>query len=243
MNQEKITKGIVLRAIDWREKDKILTIYSLDYGKISVKLRGARNPKSNLKFATFPLSYAEFTLTGKDEILLCNSASEVASFFAISSEYDRFSYASAVLEILDSITIDNVRDNRLFYITINALFCMCDFSLPIELIFSKFLISIFSTMGILFNLKSCQVCKNNFANGARLNLDTGEVVCLSCSATQYSILINPVVLAEIKLLSAFTFQDLGKLKLNNLDKILHILSKNLKFRLGKTLKSINLDKK
>ena len=232
----------MLRATDWGEKDKILTIYSLDYGKISIKLRGARSPKSNLKFATFPLAYAEFTLTGTGEILLCSNASEVASFFTLSSDYLRLSYASAVLEILDSITIDDLRDNRLFYITINTLFCMCDFTLPIELVFCKFLLNIFAFLGVMADLNSCKLCNKRFSNGARLNLDTGEIVCLTCPATTYSILISPVVLTEIKLLNSFSYQDLHKLKLNYLDKILHILCKNIKFRLGKTLKSIKLDK-
>lgn len=241
-NQEKITKGIVLRAIDWGEKDKILTVYSLDYGKISIKLRGARNPKSHLKFASFPLAYAEFSLSGRGEILQCTSASEVASFFALSSDYERLSFASAVLEIVDSITIDNVRDNRIFYNAVDTLFHMCEFAIPMELVFCKFLLSILNCMGLMADLRGCKQCGQNFNQGARLNLDTGEIVCLSCPATQYSLLISPVVLSEIKLLNVFGYQDLHKLKINNLDKILHILNKNIKFRLGKTLKSIKLEK-
>ena len=42
-------KGIVLRARDYKESDKILTLLTFEKGKISVKARGAKKAKSKLK--------------------------------------------------------------------------------------------------------------------------------------------------------------------------------------------------
>jgi len=238
MSQEKITKGIVLRAIDWGEKDKILTVFTLDYGKISIKLRGVRSPRSQLKFASFPLAYVEFSFVSRGEILVCNNASEVASFFALSSDYERLHFASAVLEVLDSVTIDNIKDSRLFYTAVNSLFYMCDFSLSIKLVFTKFLVDILSILGVMADLSSCKQCGADFNKGARLNLDTGEIVCLSCPSTPSFALLSPVLIAELRLLRAFTYADLHKIRLKYLPKLMEILIKNVQFRLGKRLKSI-----
>ena len=50
MNQgERIEKGIVLRAINYQESDKILTIFTADEGKIVAKLKSCRQPKAKLK--------------------------------------------------------------------------------------------------------------------------------------------------------------------------------------------------
>ena len=243
IKQEKITKGIVIRAIDWGEKDKIITVFTLDYGKISLKLRGVRSPKSIMKFASFPLAYIEFTFVGNGDILTCTQANEVANFFDLSLDYDKLSYASAVLEVLDSITIDNVRDSRLFYTAVNTLFYMCKSDIPILLIFAKFLSSILYIMGVMAELNVCKSCGNNFSNGARLNLDSGEIVCLACPSTPSSVLLSPIMLAELSLLHTFTFDNLHKLRLNHLPRILDVLLQNIQFRLGKRLKSIKFQKK
>ena len=55
-------KGVVLRAVNVGESDKMLTILSPDMGKISVYANGARNLKSK-NFASSRLySFSEFTL-------------------------------------------------------------------------------------------------------------------------------------------------------------------------------------
>ena len=103
--QESILKGIVLRAIDWSEKDKILTVFTLEQGKVSIALKGVRQQKSKLKFASQPLCFAEFSVVGSGDILRCTNAMELGSFFDITNDYDRIVYASAMLEMIDSTTV------------------------------------------------------------------------------------------------------------------------------------------
>ena len=42
-------KGIVLFSRDYQESDKLLTILTLEYGKITVKAKSVRTAKSKLK--------------------------------------------------------------------------------------------------------------------------------------------------------------------------------------------------
>ena len=41
------TQGIVLRAVKYRDKDLILTIFTRKYGKVSAIAKGAQGQKSN----------------------------------------------------------------------------------------------------------------------------------------------------------------------------------------------------
>ena len=36
------TKGLVIRTVDWRDSDRLLTVMTEDYGKITVKAQGIR---------------------------------------------------------------------------------------------------------------------------------------------------------------------------------------------------------
>ena len=46
MEQIKFT-GIVLKSVDYKEKDKLLTIFSLELGKITATLKGVKQEKQN----------------------------------------------------------------------------------------------------------------------------------------------------------------------------------------------------
>ena len=49
MEELKVT-GIVLGNIDYKENDKLVTIYSLELGVINAQLRGVKQAKSKLQF-------------------------------------------------------------------------------------------------------------------------------------------------------------------------------------------------
>ena len=57
-----VVKGIVLRAVDTKESDKILTVLTPG-GKTAVVAKGARSRKSRVTACTQLLAYAELTLT------------------------------------------------------------------------------------------------------------------------------------------------------------------------------------
>ena len=59
---EKKTTAFVLRAVDYKENDKLLTLLSAEHGKITANLRGAKKPNAKLKFAAQPFSLVEFVL-------------------------------------------------------------------------------------------------------------------------------------------------------------------------------------
>ena len=53
-------EGIILRPVDFRERDRILTFLTPEQGKISGIVHGARSLKSQNRAATEPLVLARF---------------------------------------------------------------------------------------------------------------------------------------------------------------------------------------
>ena len=56
-----VVKGIVLRSVDTKESDKILTVLT-PRGKLPVVAKGARSRKSRVTACTQLLAYSELTL-------------------------------------------------------------------------------------------------------------------------------------------------------------------------------------
>ena len=55
-------KGIVLAARDHKEKDKLVTLFTLEQGKITALLKGVKAPKAKLAFAAQLFCFGEFLL-------------------------------------------------------------------------------------------------------------------------------------------------------------------------------------
>lgn len=56
------TQGIVLRAVKYRDKDLILTIFTRKYGKVSAIAKGAQGQKSRFLSASQLFSYNNYNL-------------------------------------------------------------------------------------------------------------------------------------------------------------------------------------
>ena len=53
------TEAVVLKAIDYKDNDKLLTLFSPSLGKITAGIKGVKKPKAKLAFAAQPFCFAE----------------------------------------------------------------------------------------------------------------------------------------------------------------------------------------
>ena len=61
--EEKIN-ALMIRSVDYADNDKILSLFSLEQGVISAKIRGVKKAGAKLKFAAEPFCFAEYILAG-----------------------------------------------------------------------------------------------------------------------------------------------------------------------------------
>lgn len=72
-------KGIILSAIDFKEYDRILNVFSRDEGIVSLIVNGA-NRSSKGKPLTAPLTYAEFVYSEtRGNLLRCREVTPLAT--------------------------------------------------------------------------------------------------------------------------------------------------------------------
>ncbi|MDO5110702.1 MAG: DNA repair protein RecO [Clostridia bacterium] len=93
-----LRNGIVLRYANYKESDRILTIFTREQGLISASARGCRRPKSPLLGASEPFVYGEFALFERNGGKYTVDACDVReSFYPIREDVSRFAGGMSML--------------------------------------------------------------------------------------------------------------------------------------------------
>lgn len=98
-------KGICLRATDYKEKDKLLTIATLEKGIITVKAAGARSPKAKLKSGCMPLVWGEFSVAKTKSGFILKGISVQENFYNCWKDTHKNLSAMLILEILENFAV------------------------------------------------------------------------------------------------------------------------------------------
>ncbi len=235
-----IVKGIVLRAIDYGEKDKIVTILTEDRGKLTVILKGVKKASARMKFASQPFCYAEFTLTGKSELRTVIGAVEVESFFGIVHSYQRIIAGSAILEMTEQISNFGESNLILFNALKKALRVLTLDDFAPDLVLMRFALGVFKISGYEMNLKTCRNCGKLLSTDlAIFDVVSGEFNCIQCPVERF-IQVSPRAVELMQKMVKVDFEDLAGVEIldEEAKEFRQIIRANFEIRFGVALKSL-----
>ena len=87
------TEALVLRGIPFGEADILLTLFSVDSGKLKIIAKGVRKPSSRLVGHVEPLTRSLFFLSRGRDLDLLNQAVIEESFLSIRTDLEKMSMA------------------------------------------------------------------------------------------------------------------------------------------------------
>ncbi len=108
------TDAVVLQTLDYKDNDKLLTLFSPTLGKIPGGIRGVKKPTAKLAFAAQPFCFAEYVLAEKGGRYTVTAAYLHESFFSLRLDVLRFYAACAASELALKLTFENERYEGLF---------------------------------------------------------------------------------------------------------------------------------
>lgn len=123
MNKIK-TVGVILKTMEYRENDKICTIYSNVLGKISCLARGVKKNKNKLSSSTHDFVYGEFVLFKGRSMYYLEDASVIETFRQFSEDLIKITYASYFCELIDIACVADESNEELFKEFISALYIL-----------------------------------------------------------------------------------------------------------------------
>lgn len=175
-----VVKGIVLRSVDTKESDKILTVLTAEMGKIPVVAKGARSRRSRVTAAAQLLAYAEFTLSESHGWQYLTEASTLELFDGVRQDIELLSLASYFAELTEAVAYEEAEAGEILSLLLNALYALGTLGRPPELVRAAFELKLMSLIGFEPLLESCAVCGAQAPAQPVLDLQGGVLRCRTC---------------------------------------------------------------
>lgn len=172
------TDALVLRTADYGENDKMVTLFSLQYGKISAALKGVKKAGAKLKFAAQPFCFAEFVLAKKGEHNTVTSASLTDGFYPLREDIGKFYAAASLAGVCDAVLYGGIVNEELFLYAVNTLHEMCAGDEAEALI--SFLLKALELSGYMISFDACAGCGAPLSEGLRFDMESGCFYCADC---------------------------------------------------------------
>jgi hypothetical protein len=117
------TEAIVLRASNYRDKSKILTLYTKSHGKITVIAKGVRDVKTKWGGVLQSMAFLNILLYYKENrsLHLLSNADYVKSYNGIYENFDKMNVGFRIIELINKTTVDRHDIKGLFEMLTNCL--------------------------------------------------------------------------------------------------------------------------
>jgi len=156
-----VTDGIVLKTMDFKENDSILTFLTSKAGKIAGVLHGGKSARSgnSAKTELFVTNHLEFSIKTGAELVRIRKCELLVSHAQIRQNYSKFLHASYISELLLFCEIPVVESEDYFNLLKRTISQLSEFdnSAELKLYFEMQLLKL---LGISPSLISCTVCEN-----------------------------------------------------------------------------------
>ena len=160
-----VTTAIILSRTDYGEADRILTLLTPEYGKLSVLAKGVRKVKSKLAGGIELFSVSEITfIKGRGEVGTLVSTRLVKHYEHIVGDLNRTMLGYELIKRLNKITEDEPEEDY-FHLLHETFEALDDVTVPLEMIRFWFGLQLLRLNGHTPNLQTDD-------SGSRLTVDT-----------------------------------------------------------------------
>lgn len=178
------TQGIILKQTKLGEFDKIVTIYTPEFGKLRAVAKGACRPKSKLGGNVEPLTHSLMLLARGRNLDIITQSQTINGFLGLKSDLWRMACGLYILELIDSFTVEAGENRPLFDLLLDTL---NQLSKPDsnEIILRYFELHLLHYLGYRPQLRRCVNCDSplkpvvNFFSPSK-----GGLLCPPCNSEE-----------------------------------------------------------
>lgn len=173
--------AIVLRTHPLGEADRIITLLTRRHGKVRAVAKGVRRTGSRFGARLEPFGLIDVQLHTGRTLHTVTQVVTIETFAeGISSDYARYTAASAMLETTDRLTDEVVDPNaQQFLLLVGALRTAAAGRIPPSLVLDAFLLRTLAHAGWAPDLRTCALCGAEGPHHA-YDVAAGGLVCSAC---------------------------------------------------------------
>jgi DNA repair protein RecO (recombination protein O) len=234
------TEAVVIKKTKLGEADRILTLYSRDFGKIEAVAKGVRRPKSKLAGHLELLTYSQIRLARGRNLDTVTGSQTVEAFLPLKNDLWLTSYGLYTAELVNQFNPERSPNQAVFDLLVDTLRRLSQAENS-DLTLRFFELHLLETAGFRPQLRECVACKaelkpevNSFSSMA------GGILCPNCQYEQpNSIAISIDALKVLRFMQKNGFETVSRLKITNelAGEIKNILGGYIRHILEKEVKS------
>lgn len=192
------TEALVIKEMNVGESDRLVTLFTRDYGVIKAFASGAKNIKSKKGSATSLLTYGSFTIKRKGESNRIYEATPISMFFGAGSDIVVLTLSQYFCELANELAVSDEPNEEFLRLILNSLHFLTKEKRFPPLI--KAITELRSAViaGYSPNLIACDECGKFEDDIMFFNLYNGNLRCSECSKDEGYVPIDRTILSAIR---------------------------------------------
>lgn len=173
-------EAIVLHGIDFKEADRILTLYTKEQGKLSVIAKGIRKTTSRIGYGLDHLSHVRLMLAHGRTLDVVTGVELIDGHLGLAGNVEAYTYASHIAELVNRLTQERQENRRLFDLLAGSINVIAEGIDPSSV--ARYVeMSLFSLLGYRIELYRCVNCGRELQAIANpLSARLGGFLCPAC---------------------------------------------------------------
>lgn len=243
------TEGIVLKSMEYEEADKIVTIYTKNYGKITAIAKGVRKTKSKFGSSLEILTHSIFLIYKGRNIDIVSQTEILESFFSTCKEVIKFAFAANCIEVVNRLTEEREINIGLFNLLKEVLHYLKESNDP-KLLSLSFKWQTMSILGYRPSLNNCCRCNKSVEDQKEMyfNIREGGLMCKNCIAEDkeecikvslyFNKLLRKILITPLSTISNATIPDKRVKELEKITDIYIAYHSEKSFKTDRFLKTL-----
>lgn len=108
------TKGLVIKKIDFGEGDRIITVFSENFGKIDLLVKGIRKSKKRDQSSVDLLTLSNFTFYKKGDNFILNTIDSIEFFYDLKKNIEKLEIVSYIFSVINEVVLPGERKKEFF---------------------------------------------------------------------------------------------------------------------------------
>lgn len=178
--------GLVVREVDYKESDKILTVLTMENGKITVSARSARKQSNPHAAASQTLVYSRMLLSEYKERLTLREAEIIEPFLPLRDNLDKMALGIYLCDAAQAFMPEMSPMPELLRLCLTALSLLSSGKRPAEIIKPAFEMAALCEAGYAPSLDNCAACSSELQGVASLDIPEGVAYCSDCAGERFT---------------------------------------------------------
>ena len=174
--------AIVLRRVNYRENDRMVTLLSPSRGRMEAVIRNCRKPKSHNLNASELFALGDYMVVESGGRMTVTSVRLIETFYPLRTDYTRLTCAVWLLGLAEAAAEPEQEQQELFMLLLHTLSRLAFSDQPWKPLLSGFLLHFSACQGFKPRLNHCVLCGKSLGEESPLFFDAAEggLCCRAC---------------------------------------------------------------